>query len=234
MESPATPPTPPPVLPAEEEAVSVGWIPPAEQQRAQQMNDTVPHLVADKLELRWLPNDQAAPHAAAHLTVTRAKRNLKALRPAETKALANAAKGMRTPLKELRLVIKKKFKTDYEAYYPQFGLVKLGEDWRLPTDYEDLELNLREKLLPALITFGFEDDADTGTAVWVPLLAALKQPLDNAKDLDKARSKQVGEATPQDKKTTLFLRCVVLLVRAHYPETWESVLRGWGWRKTSF
>ena len=141
---------------------------------------------------------------------------------------------MSAPLTELRGLLKKKFKAGYEAYYPQFGLVKSGTDWKLPYDHDDLITALREKLLPALRTHGFENDADTGTAVWEPLLAQLDTAQTTAQKTDATRSEAKTTTDPQDAKTEKALRCIVHLLEAHHPDDWEQVLRAWGWRKTSF
>ncbi|MBC7448669.1 MAG: hypothetical protein H7330_11485 [Hymenobacteraceae bacterium] len=141
---------------------------------------------------------------------------------------------MSGPLTELRGLMKKKFKDDYASFYPKFGLRKESRKWDLPNDGDDLEIALRDFLLPALVTYGFAQDPDTGTAVWAPLLQRLVDGLDTTGQTDKARSIAVGQATPLDEKTDKALRCLYYLARAHNPDNWESVLRGWGWRKTSF
>lgn len=212
----------------------VSWIAPTEAQRAKQLLDTHPHLVVINKELDWLPNDKLLSHAQQHVTLTDTKGQLAANRPSQTGALKRVVNDTSTPLTELRGVIKKKFKKAYEEYYPKFGLTKIGKNWDLPNDRDDLEIALRDYLIPALTTYGFQDDPDTGTAVWQPLLTRLSVGLDAAADTDEARSVAVGEATPLDGTTEKALRCLYHLALAHFPETWESVLRGWGWRKTSF
>jgi hypothetical protein len=184
--------------------------------------------------LRWFPNDTLLLHAKAQRTAVGTKSTLTAQRPAQTQAMKNAVVGMRAPLKELRGVMKKKFKTGYETYYPQFGLVEIGGDWKLPTDYDVLIENLRDKLLPKLTEYGFEKDPDTGTAVWQPLLEALTTAHTTAADTDTSRSQTKTTTGPQDALTEKALRALVHLVQAQFPDTWEDVLRGWGWRKTSF
>ncbi|MBC7448664.1 MAG: hypothetical protein H7330_11460 [Hymenobacteraceae bacterium] len=112
--------------------------------------------------------------------------------------------------------------------------MQIGKNWQLPNDRDDLKIALRDRLLPALTTYGFGADPDTGTAVWAPLLAHLNAGLDATGATDEARSTAVGEASPLDIITEKALRSLYHLAIAHSPDTWESVLRGWGWRKTSF
>ena len=212
----------------------VGWIAPTAPERAQQLLDAQPHLVAEKLALAWFSNADVLTHATAQQQALTSKSILATQRPAQTQAKATAIAAMRTPLTELRGVLKKKFKDAYRAYYPQFGLVQSGSDWILPVDHDVLITNLRDKLLPALVQYGFDQDTDTGTAVWQPLLDQLADAHTAALGTDSARSKAKIATDPQDAKTTKALRCLVHLVQAHFPDDWEGKLRTWGWRKTSF
>ncbi|MDO7873832.1 hypothetical protein Q5H93_03740 [Hymenobacter sp. ASUV-10] len=212
----------------------LGWIAPTEAGRAAQLLLAHPHLVAEKLELRWFPNAQLLTHATTHQSAIDSKSTLATGRPIHTRAIEKAVAGMRQPLSELRGVIKKKFKDDYEAYYPTFGLVKSGPNWILPVDHDVLVKNLQTKLLPALTKYGFADDPDTGTAIWQPLLNALDTANTDASKTDASRAEAVGTSAPQDEQTTKALRALVHLVQAQFPDTWEAVLREWEWQKTSF
>lgn len=216
------------------EPAATGWVAPTELGRAQQVLATQPHLVAAGYALAWYPNAALLADATAQQAAVLAKGTAAGQRPALTKAKETAIQAMSQPLTELRGVMKKKFKEGYEAYYPQFGLVKSGKNWVLPHDHDDLIVALREKLLPALRTYGFGDDADTGTAVWQPLLAQLSTAQTQALGTDTARSSAKTSTDPQDAKLEKALRCVVHLLQAHHPDDWEDTLRGWGWRKTSF
>lgn len=212
----------------------IGWIAPTEAGRTKQLLLAHPHLLAEKLELRWFKNDQLFTHATTQQTAVGTKSTLAAQRPAQTRVIEKAVEGMRKPLSELRGIMKKKFKDDYEAYYPQFGLVKSGPNWILPVDHDVLVDNLRNLLLPALTTHGFADDPDTGKAIWQPLLDALDAANTTAAGTDASRAKAVGSTTPQDELTTKALRALVHLAQAQFPDTWEAVLREWEWQKTSF
>lgn len=216
------------------ETAAKGWIAPTELGRAQQLRATHPHLVAAGYALGWYPNDALLREATAQETAVLAKGTAAGQRPALTQTKEAAVKAMSQPLTELRGVMKKKFKDGYESYYPQFGLVKSGKNWVLPHDHDDLIVALREKLLPALLTHGFGADADTGTAIWQPLLEKLSTAQTQALGTDAARSTAKTTTDPQDAKTDKALRCIVHLLQAHHPDDWEQVLRGWEWRKTGF
>ena|GEM_PF-6656943 len=70
--------------------------------------------------------------------------------------------------------------------------------------------------------------------MWQPLLTQLSTAHTNAGKTDADRSTAKGTTGPQDELTEKALRALVHLVQAQFPDTWEDVLRGWGWRKTSF
>ncbi|MBC7448665.1 MAG: hypothetical protein H7330_11465 [Hymenobacteraceae bacterium] len=100
---------------AEAAPQTVAWVAPTEAERAQQLLDTHPHLVAANKELDWLFNPKLLTHAQAHVAATGTKAGLAANRPAQTADLAKVVKQMSAPLTELRGVMKKKFKDGYEA-----------------------------------------------------------------------------------------------------------------------
>ncbi len=216
------------------EVNAVGWVAPPEAGRAQQLLDAHPHLVADNLELRWLPNPALHTTAAAQRTALSGKSTLASQRPALTQNMRAAVVAMRQPLSELRGVIKKKFKDNFAAYYPQFGLVLSAGDWKLPVDHDVLVENLRTKLLPKLVEHGFAQDPDTGTAVWQPLLDQLATANTDAAGTDAGRSQAKISTDPQDALIEKALRALVHLAQAQFPDNWADVLRGWGWRKSSF
>ena len=213
---------------------TIAWIAPTEGGRAQQLLATQPHLLTANKELDWLPNLQLLAHAQEHVALTGTKAGLAANRPAQTVELSQTVEAMRKPLTELRGLMKKKFKDNYQSYYPQFGLKQIGKNWRLPDDRDELLIAVRDFLIPALTTYGFQGDADTGTAVWQLLLQRLQTGLLGAGKTDADRSVAVGQSSPLDIVTEKALRSLYHLAIAHNPDTWESVLRGWGWRKTSF
>ena len=225
---------PAPTAPAPATPDRTAWIAPSELGRAQQLKATHAHLLAQGLELKWYPNAELLAEATAQETAVQGKSNTAVLRPALTEDKRTAIAAMSQPLTELRGLIKKKFKDQYAAYYPQFGLVQSGKNWVLPIDQDELVGALQTKLLPALLTHGFGADADAGTAVWQPLLTTLAGAQTQALGVDAARSTARTATTPQDEKTDLALRSIVHLLQAHHPTDWEGMLRGWGWRKTSF
>ena len=224
----------PQATPLTSEPATKGWIAPTELGRAQQLRATYPYLAKAGYALAWYPNATLLAEATAQETALLGRSGTASQRPALTQAKQTAVKGMARPLTELRGVLKKKFKAGYEAYYPQFGLVETSQGWVLPHDHDDLIIALREKLLPALLTYKFGDDADTGTAVWTPLLAQLSAAQGTAIGADAARSATKTSTDPQDEKIEKALRCIVHLLQAHHPDDWEQVLRSWEWRKTSF
>ena len=44
----------------------------------------------------------------------------------------------------------------------------------------------------------------------------------------------MGSTGPRGELTTKALHTLVRLVQAHFPKTWEAVLRVWEWQTTSF
>ena len=54
------------------------------------------------------------------------------------------------------------------------GSIGLGAELvALPYEHDDLVDNLRDMLLPKLAEYGFDQDPDTGTAIWQALLDRL-------------------------------------------------------------
>ena len=225
-------PTPPPGG-DDDETTATAWIARDELQRAQQLEKAGARLEADGERLRWITHPETRQLATDNLAAITAKRQTAAQRPGQTITLENVDAQTDTAASELRALMKKKIKTDYQRYYPTFGFVQSGKNWVLPFDRDQRAVAIRDLLLPALLTHGMGADPDTGTAVWQGILGVLAPALTTADATKRGRTEQVATTTPQSAKVEKALRAIIHLVKAQWPDEWEAMLRVYGFVRES-
>ena len=231
----------PPIPPTDDQANNqpddqvdpIAWIARDELQRAQQLQKAGLRLEADGERLRWITHPAIAQLAADNLAAITAKRQTAALQPGQTITLENVDEQTDAATSELRVLMKKKLKDDYQRYYSTFGFVASGKNWILPHDRDKRAVAIRDLLLPALLTHGLGADTDTGTAVWQAIFDALAPALTLADTTKRARTEQVATTTPQNGQVEKVLRAIIHLVKAQWPDGWEAMLRVYGFVRES-
>ena len=226
-------PASPPITPSAEEVDATAWIASDELQRAQQLQKAVIRLEADGERLRWITHPEINSLASEALTAITAKRQTAALRPGQTITLENVDEQTAATTSELRTLMKKKLKEDYQRHYPAFGFVASGKNWILPLDRDKRAVAIRDLLLPALHAHEMEADADAGAAIWQAILDILTIALTTADTTKRTRTEQVAVTTPQAARVEKVLRAIIHLVKAQWPDEAEAMLRVYGFVRES-
>lgn len=107
-------------------------------------------------------DDEIDELAADNEAAITAKRQVAAQRPDQTVTLENVDETCDTLVPELRLLLEKKFKKDYQRYYKEFGFVTSGKNWILPIDRDTRRDNIRDLLRPALLKYGMARRCQVG------------------------------------------------------------------------
>ena len=227
MPAPGATPTP------SAEPDTTAWVARDEAQRAKQLQTATAKMVSEDVKLKWTTTADLQQLADDSHTAIMAKQGVAASGGGQAATLRAIDERISKVVPELRGLLKKKFKDDYQAYYEEFGFVRSGKNWELPDD-RDLRANKIENLLlPALTRHGMQADADSGTAVWQAISTDLKAALGTSIGTKQNRATYVAATTPQGEKVETALRCIVHLVRANYPEAPEKMLRAFGFLKES-
>ncbi|WP_216690374.1 hypothetical protein [Hymenobacter siberiensis] len=118
-----------------------------------------------------------------------------------------------------------------EAYYAEFGIVREGKNFRLPTARTARALALG-KLVAALTAHKY-DKKKFGTAVWQPIATEYAQLAKESGELRGAASAAVGQKNALEAPLRVALGSLVGSIKANYPDedAQRGVLRAFGFQK---
>ena len=121
-----------------------------------------------------------------------------------------------------------------EAFYGEFGIVREGKNWQLPTA-RPARAQALGKLVAALAAHGY-GPRKFGTAFWQPLATEYAQLAQASGTQRGAASAAVGAKNALEAPLRTVLRSLVLLIGAHYPDeaARKGTLRAFGFQKESY
>ncbi|GAB3859432.1 hypothetical protein GCM10028822_35970 [Hymenobacter terrigena] len=118
-----------------------------------------------------------------------------------------------------------------EAYYAEFGIVREGKNFRLPTARTARALALG-KLVAALTAHKY-DKKKFGLAFWQPIATEYAQLAKGSGELRGAASEAVGQKNALEAPLRVVLSSLVGSIKANYPDedAQRGVLRAFGFQK---
>ena len=118
-----------------------------------------------------------------------------------------------------------------EAYYPEFGIVREGKNFRLPAA-QTARAGALGKLVAALAAHKY-DKKKFGTAFWQPIATEYAQLAKDSSEMRGTASEAVGQKNALEEPLRVVLRALVLSIKANYPDedTQRGVLRAFGFQK---
>jgi len=123
-------------------------------------------------------------------------------------------------------------KVNAPSYYPQFGIVKVGSNFIIPSDRNKRAAAL--KLTVAAITaHGFKDEK-YGAAFWQATMDSYNTLLTQASAVDGTVSGKVSAKNELRKTITKTHNALINALKANYPDTYKSVIREWGFQKEKY
>jgi hypothetical protein len=119
-----------------------------------------------------------------------------------------------------------------EAYYDEFGLKTEGRNKRLPKA-RLARAQALAKLVKAVHAHGY-DDRKYGKAFWTPIAKEYADLVGKRTQTEGAASAETGKKNQQEKPLRKVLKALINLIKAHYPDTYRSVLREFGFQKEGY
>jgi hypothetical protein len=118
-----------------------------------------------------------------------------------------------------------------EAYYAEFGIIREGKNFRLPTARTARALAMG-KLVAALHKHGY-DKKKFGAAVWQPIATEYAELAKGSGELRGAASEAVGQKNALEAPLRVALGSLVFSIKANYPDedAQRGVLRAFGFQK---
>lgn len=136
-------------------------------------------------------------------------------------------------VKQIKNYLEEKYDKDIAiSYYSQFGISKQKNQYKIPA-MQDKRATALKLMLEGLVTHGFQDKK-YGLSYWQPISDGYSETLKHITDTTGAVSKQVGDKQQLKKVIRQTLESLILIIKANYPDTYESVLREWGFQKEKY
>lgn len=118
------------------------------------------------------------------------------------------------------------------AYYAQLGIERVSSAFKLPYDRNERMIAL-QTLLKGITERGYQD-RPYGTAFWQPIAEEYGKLLTDADNKVSAISGKVSSKNQSKEQIIKVLNALIYLIRAHYPDTYASELRVWGFQKEKY
>lgn len=185
------------------------------------------------LTLKWIKQGEFAALATQYDIKVKTTRQQKELKPETVKKLqvldAQADKAMAN----VKLYIGAKYhKENAPSYYPQFGIEHNSEGYTFSTDRNERN-DQYEDMIEGIHNNGF-DDFEFGKDFWTTLSNQYDSLLNSETTLDGNVSTKVGDKRILKNQVRKVLSALIHLIKANYPDTFESVLRDWGFQKEDY
>ena len=129
-------------------------------------------------------------------------------------------------------IVERYGKKESSVYYPQFGIVKVGNSYQLPRDNDRRRLALQQMLLG--IDSNELNDKTYGKTYWTDIKTRFEQLFSKSRDADSQSKDHVGNKAEQRIMIRKVLNALIALLKANYPDTYKDELRKWGFQKEKY
>jgi hypothetical protein len=183
--------------------------------------------------LPWKSHAQAQQLATDYETELQIRLTEGGKRKPLTKQMQNAEKTHDQHLSFVKSYFTEKYgKADVISYYSEFGLDKVGNNYKLPTD-KDRRLEALRKLTDALDTHGFTSQV-YGKPYWDNLRSEYAALTTAAREKDSLVTSKVSAKNTLKEEGKIFINAMIGLVKALYPNETKAKLREWGFQKEKY
>lgn len=187
------------------------------------------------LTLKWITQNEYQTAAIRFNAKLQARLSAGGDRPGKTISLKRANEAIDKGENSVKKYIGKKYEDDPEqakAQYAIFGLVKEGKNYTLPTDNDKRKLALPQ-MLAGVAAQGFGAEK-YGTAYWTQAIADYNAALAASVNATKNITETVSDKDTDKALIVKVQKALPLLLEANFPDTYESVLRQWGYIRQNF
>lgn len=130
------------------------------------------------------------------------------------------------------LAAKHKSESAGRPYYGKFGIVWKNKSFRLSNERSERLEGLKQ-IKSAIVSEGF-GDMELGLSYWTGIYNSYNSLYDEANAIDSQVTDSIGDKNTQAKNIRKVLNSLIYLIKAQNPDTFESELRSWGFRKDRF
>jgi hypothetical protein len=188
--------------------------------------------VSPEITLVWLTAAQFAADATDFETAFVNRTNIGSARPGKTFTLKELDSQVNAATDEVKVYVRKKFKTAWKAQLSRYGIVKESTNYRLPRDRDERLLAL-SMMIEATTADGFAAE-EFGPSYWTVMKTNYTAALTSATGNDQSESGAVSAKDVLRAKLHKAQIALRFVIRGNYPDTYEAVEREWGWLGESY
>lgn len=186
-----------------------------------------------ELTMIWTTPDHLQESTAMFAESFTVRNKLKSTRMVITQDLRAVNKEINDSIKYVKSYISEKYTAgNAPTYYPQFGIIKIRNAYKIPAD-NDNRLHSLAQMVTALGEHGL-DDRKYGKPYWEDIQERFIEAKEKANDSDSASSGHVNIKSEQKVVIRKILNALISLLKANYPDNWKSELRVWGFQKEKY
>lgn len=183
--------------------------------------------------VRWTTSTEFAAKVSSYETILYDRLQTGSSRPQLTKGLKVLEKKTDDSLTYVKGYILEKYKRENaKSYYRAFGIELLNKTYAFPKD-QNARLNALDLMVNAIADNGFADK-DYGTIFWTNLKTDYENLLTLANEKDSLVSEKVSIKRMLRKDLEKTLNAIIYILKGHYPDTFKSELRNWGFQKEKY
>jgi hypothetical protein len=123
-------------------------------------------------------------------------------------------------------------KKNAPSYYPQFGIVKHGTTFIITRDRSQRLASLA-LTLAAVTTHGMAAEK-YGTAYWQQIINSYTTLQNEAAAVDGTVASKVSTKNELRANILKTNNALILVLKGNYPDTWQAVIREWGFQKEKY
>ncbi len=154
-------------------------------------------------------------------------------RPVITNQLEKLDEQIDEGIKYIKVYLNDKYGLeDSSSHYANYGIVKVKDKWLLPKDRD-----IRKEALPRIITAITEDgfgNKPFGLQYWNPINNQYPALMLQADSNDSTVSSKVSEKNLSKNGIKKVLNSLILVLKGNYPDSYQAVLREWGFMKEKY
>ena len=197
------------------------------------------HNVADAWEtkgltLLWLDIDSFNTTISNFESSLDEKTNVNARRNPITARIRELNELIDKKTEQIKYYLAEKYdgKRNAVSHYAKFGIYKQRSSYKLPRDQE-ARVKALKQLLDSLVSEGF-GDRTFGTAFWTEIHDEYKTLVESVTSTISNVSGHVGIKKELRTELKKGLNALIHLIKANYPNTYQSELRVWGFQKEKY
>jgi hypothetical protein len=183
--------------------------------------------------LRYITQADFERKVSDYGSTLNSKQRVSGDRPSLTQELALSDAEIEKGVTAVKLYLREKYEKKASAFYAAFGIVyKTKKGYVFPYD-RNKRLNCLLLAKTAIVTEGFSDKK-YGAVFWSELYERYKTLTIEAIVTDGDISHKVGSKNLLRAELEEVLNSLILLIRAHFPQTAAAELRNWGFQKDKY